>query len=115
MAIGVIEKAQQDHLAVQREYVKLHEKLKIKRMILETKTPAQREREKIEKAEQFYSSGWQGEIREKIHEASGEDLLRVAHELRGIGEKADIGKTLTEYAIKGLRARQKIPVKDRMP
>ena len=114
-AIGVIEKTQQEHLDVQREFVKLHEKLKLKPSILETKTPAQREREKLEKAEKANGSRWQDDMRERIDDASSEELQRVAYEMRGIGEKADMGKTLTEYTKKGLRQRQQTPAKDRMP
>ena len=58
-AIGVIEKNQQDHLAVQREFVELHEKLKLKAFALGQPPPAVTEREKLERSEQEYASGWQ--------------------------------------------------------
>lgn len=99
-AIGVIEKAQQEHLAVQREYVELHEELKLKMFSLDGKTPAQREREKLERSEQEYDNGWQDGMREKIGNASGEELKRAAFELGRIGEKAGMKKTITEHAIR---------------
>ena len=113
-AIGVIEKNQQAHLAVQREFVELHEKLKLKPFALGTKPPTEREREKLERSEQEYGNGWQDDMREKIDEASGEELKRVFLELRGIGERADMGKTFTASALRSLRQRQKTPAKDRL-
>ena len=114
-AIEVIEKAQQDHIAAQREYVELHEKYKFEKCMLATKTPLENEREKLERIEKDNAAGWQGDIREKIDEASGEDLLRVVMELRGIGEKADTGKVVTESAVRGLKQRMALPREQRMP
>ena len=114
-AIEVIEKAQQDHIAAQREYVELHEKYKFEKSILATKTPLENEREKLERIEKDNAAGWQGDIREKIDEASGEDLLRVVMELRRIGDRADRGKVLTESAVRGLKQRMAMPREQRMP
>lgn len=50
-AIPVIEQAQQDHVAVQREFVELHEKLKQKSFALGAKPPVVRERENLERSE----------------------------------------------------------------
>ena len=114
-AIEVIEKAQQDHIAAQREHVELHEKHNFKKSILATKTPLEIEREKLERIEKDYAAGWQEEIREKIDEASGEDLLRVVMEMRRIGEKADMGKVLTENAVQRMKQRMAMPREQRMP
>lgn len=78
--------------------MELHEELKLKTFSLVGKTPARRKREKLERSEQEYANGWQDELREKIDNASGEELQRVALELRLIGEKADMGKTLMASA-----------------
>ena len=113
-AIVVIEKAQQDPLAVQREFVELHEKLKLKAFALGAKPPAERERENLERSEQEYASGWQDDIREKTDNASGEELQRVFLELRLIGEKADMGKTFTASALESLKRRQATPPSERL-
>lgn len=97
-AIGIIEKAQQDHLVVQREFVELHEKLNEKAYVLGTRRPAETERENPEHSEQEYANRWQDDIREKIDNASGEELQRVSMELRRNGKKADVGKTFTASA-----------------
>ena len=114
-AIEVIEKAQQDHIAAQREHVELHEKHNFKKSILATKTPLENEREKLERIEQEYAAGWQDAMREKIDEASGTELQRVGMELRLIGEKVDMGKTFTANATQRLRQRMATPREQRMP
>ena len=114
-AIEVIEKAQQDHIAAQREHVELHEKHNFKKSVLATKTPLEIEREKLERIEKDYAAGWQEEIREKIDKASGPELQRVGMELRLIGEKADMGKTFTANATQSLKQRMATPREQRMP
>ena len=113
-SIGGIEKDQQAHLIAQRELVELHEKLKLKPFALGTKPPAERERQELESIEEKYANGWQDEFRERIDEASGEELLRVAFKMRGIGERADKGKTFTASDLRSLRQRQATPAKDRL-
>ena len=54
-------------------------------------------------------------MREKIGNASGEELKRAAFELGRIGEKAGMKKTITEHAIRNLKQRQAIPPSERMP
>lgn len=86
--IGVIEKAWQDHLSVQREHVELHTKLKLNMLSLDGKTPAHREREKHERSEQEYANGRQGDLSEKIDIAGSEELPGAAFELSPSGETA---------------------------
>lgn len=113
-AIGVIERNQQDHLAVQREFVELHEKLNLKAFALGQPPPAVTERKKLERSEHEYASGWQDEIRGKIDNASGDELQRVLMELRLIGEKADMEKTFTASALNRLKRHQETPPSERL-
>lgn len=97
-AIPVIEKAQRNHLAVQREFVELHDRLKLKAFAWGKSSPGLAEREKLERSEKECESGRQDDMREQIDNASGEELQRIFLKVRLIGEKADLGKTFTASA-----------------
>ena len=73
------------------------------------------EKEELRRVEKRYGSGWQDDFRERIDKASGEELERVAFELRRLEEQASIGKAIKESAVRGIRQRQAIPKQDRMP
>ena len=110
----MIEKAQQDHIEAQREYVELHEKIKLKKGELATKTPLQSEREKLEQIEKDYNAGWRDAMRERIGVAGGKELQRAGMEARLIGEKADRGKTFTANAARSQKRRVETPAKERL-
>ena len=109
--IGGIEKEQQAHLKAQRELVELHEKLKLKKRAYQAMTPIEKAKAELERIEEAYANGWQDEMRGKIDEASGEELLRVALKLRGIGERVNIGKNGTELEAKNMKWREANPGK----
>ncbi|MCY4585462.1 MAG: hypothetical protein OXB98_05430 [Bryobacterales bacterium] len=56
-AIVAIEKNEQDHLAVEREFVALHEKHKLKAFSLGQPPPAVTETENLERSEKEHASG----------------------------------------------------------
>ncbi len=86
-AIPMIEKEQQENIEAQRENVKLNEKHKPKKISKYVQTPLERAQRKLEKAKAEKDEAWLNEIGRRIDEAEGEEMQRIAPEMRGKREQ----------------------------
>ncbi|MCY4588315.1 MAG: hypothetical protein OXB98_19980 [Bryobacterales bacterium] len=101
--IPLIEKEQQENIEAQMENVKLNEKLKLKRLNKFMPTPLEKAREKLEKDQAEKDEAWHNEIGRRIDEAEGEELMRIALEMRGKRDRANMGKQSAEMEVQRLK------------
>ena len=113
--IPLIEKEQQENIEAQMERVKLHEKLKLKRLNKFMDSPLEKARKKLEEAKAEKDEAWQKEIAGRIDEAKGMELQRIALEMRGERNGAYLGKQIAERDLANRKDRIENPNKKRWP